>query len=367
MSSNNRDANIEVLRIIIMIGIIIMHFNGYINHALEYCNFEFPKTYWCLTILNVLFYPAVDIFVIITGYFLSGSEKRFYSKPIKLLFQVVFFRVLSFFVEFLMTKSWSSRDFLISFLPLNYFVILYLVLYILSFYLDVLYNSLNVKEYCLFVFICFVIFSCLTYLIDVGDSFTPDNNLSKSLCPLGVNGSGDGYTFINFVLCYLIGGLVKKKSLSIRKEKCLILLLMLVLVQVSLLVLNKKFTVLKLHISSYNSPLVIFSAFVLFLLFKNQSSIHPKDSLIGRIVNELATAAFTVFLIHPVFLKKVIVNKLISGNPLISILKVLCMAILIYLLCYCIHKIYKLFEHLTLDKILKRFFYKEIRYRREGK
>ena len=102
MSSNNRDANIEVLRIIIMIGIIIMHFNGYINHALEYCKFEFPKTFWCLSLLDLLFSPAVDVFIIITGFFLSGSEKRFYSKPIKLLFQVVFFRVLLFFVEFLM-------------------------------------------------------------------------------------------------------------------------------------------------------------------------------------------------------------------------------------------------------------------------
>ena len=68
-----RNSNIELLRIILMIFVITLHYNGMCGHALEYClggvNFYFTRLTESICIC------AVNCFMIISGYFLSFNKE----------------------------------------------------------------------------------------------------------------------------------------------------------------------------------------------------------------------------------------------------------------------------------------------------
>lgn len=78
-----RESGIELLRILLMIGVIILHINNAdIGGALKYVDNN-SVNYIVLLILENIFVCAVDIFVIITGYFyvkvIKGLLQKFWN------------------------------------------------------------------------------------------------------------------------------------------------------------------------------------------------------------------------------------------------------------------------------------------------
>ena len=58
-------------------------------------------------------------------------------------------------------------------------------------------------------------------------------------------------------------------------------------------------------------------------------------------VNELSKASFTVFLIHISLLPYANIEKYVTGNPVIMVLHIVATTTLIYLVCWCVYKIYE--------------------------
>ena len=86
-NSIERNSNIELLRILCAISVILLHFNitgiplsTGLNKVLLY-GFE------ALTIV------AVDMFILISGYFLCQTEKRNYKKIVEIIAEVICIKV----------------------------------------------------------------------------------------------------------------------------------------------------------------------------------------------------------------------------------------------------------------------------------
>ena len=82
-----RDTNIELLRIIIMIGVVILHVNNAAMGGLFNIISE-NKFYFLTTrVIESFCVCAVNVFVIISGYYLTKSNKRNIFKILELIFE----------------------------------------------------------------------------------------------------------------------------------------------------------------------------------------------------------------------------------------------------------------------------------------
>lgn len=145
-----RQSNIELLRIIAMLMIIICHFS---THG----GFQFPSgeltvnRLWtqCLTFGGNL---GVDIFVLISGYFLIGSTAFRTDKALKLAIQIFTYSVL-FLAVFTLAGAnpYGIRMVINCLFPITYsgwwFASIYFVLYLISPYLNKLLRGLNKQDY----------------------------------------------------------------------------------------------------------------------------------------------------------------------------------------------------------------------------
>lgn len=145
-----RQSNIELLRVIAMLMIISCHFS---THG----GFQFPggeltvNRLWtqCLTFGGNL---GVDIFVLISGYFLIGSTAFRTDKALKLALQILTYSVL-FLAVFTLAGAnpYGIRMVIHCLFPITYsgwwFASTYFVLYLISPYLNKLLRGLDKREY----------------------------------------------------------------------------------------------------------------------------------------------------------------------------------------------------------------------------
>ena len=76
-----------------MMGVIVLHYNNKdIGGALQYVT-KGSINYHFLNVIESLFICAVDLFILITGYYMINTQKRNVIKPIKLIFQVIVFKL----------------------------------------------------------------------------------------------------------------------------------------------------------------------------------------------------------------------------------------------------------------------------------
>lgn len=81
-----RESNIELLRILATCAVILLHYNNpTIGGAVKNAT---GLNYYIL-LLECLSVNAVNIFVIISGYFMCDNNKRFFSRPLELIIQVI--------------------------------------------------------------------------------------------------------------------------------------------------------------------------------------------------------------------------------------------------------------------------------------
>ena len=322
-----RQSNIELLRILTMCGVIALHYNGGIGNALELVQPDSIQ-YWLLATIESLFICAVNVFVLITGYFCCTSQRRDPIKVIQLLVQVIVFQVALYLLLGWRNGSISASGLLARLLPSNYFVTLYIVTYLVSPYINIVFQNLSEKQMTRFVLLLFVLFSVLPITTDLietvlGRTFSGINTVSA-------NGDGHGYTAINFLLMYVIGAYLRLHGLPKLKIW-------------HLLCIIGACTGLILLMSEYNSdigrsycnPLVISLAVAVFLLFTRFTFQSPA-------INHLSKAAFTVFLFHTYPLGKFQVAKAVSESPVYLLGHMALACISIYLMSWILFLVYDL-------------------------
>ena len=322
-----RQSGIELLRILAICGVVVLHYNNRdIGGALKYVS-EGTLNYYLLNILESLFICGVNLFILISGYFLCVSQKRKVIRIFELIIQVSIFGMIKSLIQ-----GMSLKGIIISAIPNNYFVILYIVLYLISPYINLLLANLKGEKLNRFFILSIMLFSVWPTAVDVFEEITTREWMGLS--SIGMYGSQAGYTVVNFVLLYLIGAYIHLSDFQfsrLGKGKLIICVIgCSILLTIWTIVLPK--TALE-----YCNPIIIIEAVCLFLVFKEMN-------FYNCFVNSLAKATFTCFLLHDIFLPYLNIERAVKSNILFLSIHILGSIIGIYLLSWAAYLGY---EYLT--------------------
>ncbi len=274
-SVSPRSANLELLRIVAMIMIVLIHIFGKADllhaPALSGAN---RQGFWVLETLCIV---AVNCYVLISGYFLSRSTFRL-GKYLRLWSQVFFYSVTLYLLYAAFSgDGFSERQFYASCMPIwesrYWYVTAYVGLYILSPGLNVLLRNASQRFLLNTLLTLFLLFCLWSWLRN----------------PFFVM---SGYSLLWFCMLYLTAGYLRRFAAADDPprrylRRYLLLSLGTYLLQLSIPAIADE----TLY---YNAPLVYLASVALFLGFRRLSVADRWRPLILR----LSGLTFGVYLIH---------------------------------------------------------------------
>ncbi len=349
---STRQTNIELLRLIAACGVIVLHYNSNTDGAF-YIAPDNSINQFILVFLESLSICAVNVFVLISGYFLSRSNIRDFFKPAGLLMQVAVFAILAFFIEKILIPGSVTIDTLFEFLfSSNWYIYVFIALYMISPFINVMWKALNTAGKRILLAFSFFFFSVYPTFIDVL-IYWSGRQLNGS-STIGLEGSQAGYTIVNFILLYIIGAFIRDSSdsklpsngnLFPRYFICLCL-------DMAWAFLDGIRQGKKIYDTiawNYSNPFIIAEAAIIVMIFLN---LNIKQN---KVINKLASASLTVYILHLRFLGFFQIEKFAKGNPLIMIVHMIITVIVIYFICFLCHLIYKYPARLISNLASKKF------------
>ena len=359
-SEKSRESNFELMRLILMFMIVFWHL--IINFI-----FVHPNTPISLIVWNILYYLLIihiDTFILLTGYFQSKKEIIGIRKIIKLNNQAYFYKIV-FLVIFLIlhiTPLSPLKIFQIiqpiTLYEQYWFISIYIILYLISPYLNRLLNQLSQKEHKRFIFILFIISSIIPIIT---------NELAYS--------NNKGFSLLNFILMYSIGAYLRKyplkksnnfSKITKSRRKLLFISIYVFLAIINVLLYNFSPTLeetqnpILIELSSiivnmrdaYNNPLIIIESIFFFSYFSELT-------LKSKIINSLSSVALDIYLVHDNYLLRKLykpVNDYIYPRVLglKYIIIIFIVTMLIFIICIIIGYIRKfIFNKINRLKIVK--------------
>lgn len=279
---------------------------------------------------------SVDLFVLISGYFSSMTQRRTLGKPLDLLVQSVVFVIISYFAKVLTSDTpFSASHFFELFIPANYFVMLFVTLYMVSPYINIALKQLsekspeNIKRFIVVVLCLFSIGPMLTEFMEhiVGHQIIGFNTIGRL-------GSQSGYNIVNFILLYCTGAAIRYMKLDTKISKKTACLISIGCVIAIYLMYQLCICPSLGHIAwHYDNLFVILLAGSLFILFK-------QFTFKSRTINSLAKAAFVCFLIHSKILPYLQINNFVNRSAYILLLHIVASLIAIYAFSWVVWRVY---------------------------
>ena len=350
---NERNYNLDLLRIVCMIMVVSIHtlgWGGLIENALV------PGTYnWYLgNMLFTLSLPAVNCFVLISGYFLCTSKFKL-SKLASIWIQILFYSVgIALLVMcFHEGTPFSFKELIKCAMPFTmkryWFMTDYLLLYMTFPILNCAIKSMNQKTHLFFCIVLFTIFSLLPNLMYVIDFSS-------------ING---GYSFTWFCILYLFASYIKLYTpIKIHHQK----LMFPIYVITSLLICGERF--LAYYITPYifgsvkltsffysnNSIVSVLCALALFQAFRG---LNIQSKFVYKFITFTAPLTLSVYLIHEqVMLRSILwdfLNPAQTAEKPIMIIYVIVCIISIFSICCLIEWIrHWIFKALHIDILIKK-------------
>ncbi len=282
MKVKQRQSNFELLRIILMLVIIAHHF--VVNSGItDYFQVHSYKTLY-LILFGMWGKTAINVFVLITGYFMCKSEFK-WEKVLKLFLEVKFYKIL-FFIIFLVCgyevlNLNSIKDVLFNCIyGINVgFVGTFLFFYMLIPFLNKFIKAVDKKT--LGNLILFLLF-----IFTIIPTFFRNEVASNIFC---------WYITLYFIAAYV--RLYPLKIMDNNKNILIGLLLSLILSYVSVTVLYYVLPISHIgyyyyFVSDSNKILAFLVSLFVFLFFRNMKIKNNK------FINTLASTTFGVLLIH---------------------------------------------------------------------
>ena len=294
-----RNLNIELLRIISIIMIVISHYTvhkGIPNSSLPLGINRFFLEIFTLGNIGTI------IFVLITGYYLSQKKEFNLNKLIKLYFQIFFYSIVIYLLlVVLKLEPFSIKNLLKALLPITsnqyWFATVYIILYLFYPFLNKFLNSINRQEHLEFLILNFLIFSLLS---TITNTYYYSNEL------------------IQFIFFYAIGAYLSKYKDNIFKNNKinLIMLLSTSIILISSVIVFDLFTKIdSTYLFSRNSLFTILLAISLFNLFINRK----KDVKFKKIISLIASLVFGVYLISDnKYLRPIIWNNIFHTKDYVN-------------------------------------------------
>ncbi len=280
-----RKSNIELLRALLMFMVIILHYNnaemGGGFAAANGASLQILK--W----METLSVCAVNCFVLISAYFMSTNSNRTLRKPLHLLGMVSGYQILSYVLQILVSKTavFQIRTLIVSAVPMNWFVTFFCVLYLISPYINPLFEALTKQQLQKCIGTCLALFVLYPTILEGGLSYLTGSSEWAGLGTVTMTGSAGGYTIVNFVIMYLIGGYLRKYPVRFSQRQCLAGFILASVVDYGISMFSSVYT-------SYANIFVVLQAVTLFLVFQKW------DMKSYSVINFIAKSAFGIYLLH---------------------------------------------------------------------
>jgi surface polysaccharide O-acyltransferase-like enzyme len=324
-----RKTGVELLRIFAACAVVVLHYYHAEMGGASAVMGGGRKV--IMELLICLCCSAVDVFVLISGFFLSEKTSRPLGKPFSLYLQVVIFSFINYGVMLALHESaFNPMHIVATFVPHNYFVVLYTALYLISPLLNRFLFSLSEKEYGRLLLIAIILFSVYNSGVDLLSDIT-GRELTGSTT-ISIYGTQQGYNIVNFILLYTIGGYLNRFGFPtfVLKWTWGIISVCIVCIYGWRVLVHQG-----LSATSYSNPFVIMLAVAILCLF-NKIKWH------SNMVNELAGAAFTCYLFHLVLIRRIGVEVYAAGPTWRFVLHFILSVVLIYIVSYLVYKLYNL-------------------------
>ena len=328
-----RDSNFELCRIACIIYIVFYHLFIHVNNNLD--------NMWYTKPLTSIFHIGVVVFVMISGYY--GIRRRV-DKFLYIISIIVFYNLIFLlFSIFVLGRPFLLSDIQRIFLPFSnggyWFLKSYLVLYLLSPYVNMVLERLQKREFGIYLLIlCFIVF----YLGGVFNSSI-----------------GEGRGIVAFVLSYSIGRYIRIYfphliSYKLFKMNAFLPYLLACLLLIILYgTLPAKMSKGVNHFFfKYNSIGLYFMSVLYFLSFKQLS-------FKSRFINYTAKSVLAVYLIHECsFIRDALIYKPFEklseqvDFPILLLVYQFLFALMIVAVCIGIDKIReRLYTLINLNKV----------------
>ena len=294
ITKKKRDANIELLRIVAMLMIITLHFNTQ-SKALLVLGEPASNVQIFATVLEAIAITGVNVYVLISGYYLSSSKVRL-SKVLLLILQVYFYTLLisgaMMLVGAYTVKPDDKLDRMLKYLfPISsehyWFVTAYVIMYVLAPVMNAAVNTLERKQ------LKTVIIGLLTWFCFI-----------KSIVPVKFGTDRMGYDFGWFICLYLIAAYIRKYNIVLfrdAKKSALVYLISVVVIAAFSLVFYKinfdtgNFNYYAEVPCHYNFFFALTGALGLFSVFR---FMRLKENLLADVIRIIAPYTLGVYLLH---------------------------------------------------------------------
>lgn len=338
-NSESRNYSLDLLRIACMLMIVFMHMQTHggieqLWHDEKYINLIMR---W-MTIVSSC---AVNIFVMISGYYLSNRGVK-PSSLIKTIFQVTFYSwVICTVLLFTKNISPLSEDFIKSLCPISYrkywFATSYVGLCLVSPFINKSLKLMNKKQHFALIVLLLTMMSVVPDIIPGSSAFNVDS----------------GYSIVWFVVLYIIAAYIRKyiDVKRISGKKCTIVFFIcsiIVLISTAILtVLIEKYSVIsrilfETYYCRYNSIFIVIESCCLFLAFLK---LRIAKKWMIRCICLFAPLSFGVYLIsdnnplRDVIWEIVYVFGAFDGPIVLIPIKSLLFVIVVFIICALIDKV----------------------------
>lgn len=343
---SKRLSSMELLRIIAAFAVVVLH----------YCARAYPVVSSSSSSHFLLFLQsassfAVDAFILISGYFMCTSNKRTWDKPISLIWQASLYYELAYLIKVSFgSYPLTLRSIASSFVPDSYFAVLFVVLYIVSPYINRLISHFTNKEFGRFMFICLAVFSIWPTFVDLSQEIIGVEWFGLS--SIGAWGNQSGFNITNFILLYLVGAYLRivgiPDFLSSRKKNCIYLIgtILLIFVWAEFDVLHcTHFGVWSAFV--YHNPLIIFVSVLLFAIFKD-------FKFESSIINKFASSCYVCYLINCQILDELCIGDFANKGIGVMSLHIIASLVICLIISFVVSVLYnkcfsRLLEKLRLD------------------
>lgn len=299
----SRQSNLELLRILMMILIVAHHFAIY--SSFDFSSASSPMSRIWLYLLRLGGKIGVNVYVLISGYFLVRKDSLSLEKAIRLWLQIFFYAIgIWLLLVFFGKENFSFKLLIQGLTPVTtapyWFASTYFVLYLCTPFINRFLNSLDRLHYRKMLLGCLIMWSVIPTLTK--RSFQCSN-------------------LVWFFAMYSLAGYVRLHVdiRSISKKRCAIAALLSIGFAYLFAVMIDALCCARPSLARYSSystyfydmyklPVVI-ASLSLFLLFL-ATEIRP-----GKRINLLASASFGVYLIHEhPFLRDLLWGSIVKGR-----------------------------------------------------
>lgn len=348
----DRKYQIDLLKIFATFMILILHI--LLNGALQkqMCLPQFIQT-WSLELFCL---PAVNIYVLITGFLCCDSIPIFNIKKLFLFYSKTVFYSITVFLFFcaILPNVFTFENITNSIFVISnnsyWYLIAYLILMILSPFLNIGINKISGKDFKFSILSLFVVMSIIPFLSSI------DATYLKS-----------GYSALWFIFLYFCGAYIKKYITinNIKKYRLLITIVSFIILVISVfLMFLGNFMKIKWAqpasnlLWGYNHPFNFIQALCIFLIFL---TFEIKSKKLQKVLKWFSDKSYYIYIVHtqPVawYTLTIAVASYLNINKKFILFDVLLLAIILgiisLVLCIIIEFLYKM-----VCNILKKLFIK---------